>query len=91
MTIDPMSDAFIQLAERLGVPVAFLVVIAVAIWRIAKWIAPRADELMRRHFAFMDGVVATQVKLQEIIEEHRSELREWRSRVDQRLGKMAGE
>lgn len=82
---------FIALAERLGIPVAFLVVVGIAIWRVAVWIAPRADEFMKRHFVFMDGVVATQVKLQEIIEEHRAELREWRTSVDVRLGRMSGE
>ncbi len=87
---EPWIDSFIAVADRLGVPVAFLLIIAFAIWRVAKWVAPRADELISRHFKFMDGVVATQIKLQETIEEHRTELREWRAVVDHRLGKMAG-
>lgn len=53
-------DAFVQIAQSLGIPVAILAVLGLAIWRILVWIGSNVIKpAMERHMRFLDKVETT--------------------------------
>lgn len=47
---------WVEIVDRLGVPVGVLVAVGVALWRSLTWVAPRIDKALDRHMKTMDTV-----------------------------------
>lgn len=56
---------WLQIAQTFGVPVAVMAAMLVAVFRGAKWFAPRLDKLFDRHNAFLDSMAGTQTEIKE--------------------------
>lgn len=50
-----MVDEIKPWIELLGTPFGIVGVMLLALWRVARWLRPKADELFRRHIAFVDA------------------------------------
>lgn len=53
-TVETVSG-WAELVNLFGVPLVLLGVLGVAIWRIARWFAPRVDDLFQRQVAFIEN------------------------------------
>ena len=42
-------EHFIPLVESLGVPVSMLIILILAVWRMAKWFAPKVEKVFEAH------------------------------------------
>jgi len=56
----PVEVTWIErVVGTLGVPVGLLIVVVISIVRIARWLAPRAEEAFRKHTALLDTTTET--------------------------------
>ena len=44
--------------DRFGVSLAILIVLGITIGRVARWLAPRADQIKERHLTMLDAATS---------------------------------
>lgn len=71
--------------SRVGIPAAAMGAMALAIWRVAVWVAPRIDGMIEAHRVFLGQLIATQEKLRESIDRHDAESQETYKTIVQQL------
>lgn len=78
-----MEEIALSLVDRFGVPVAVLCALGYAIWRVARWLAPRADKALDGHMEFLRvntdinrGLLDTQKSLERTIDSHHQVINE---------------
>lgn len=59
------AKGWVKIVERLGISTIYSLVAIFALWKTAGWVAPRADEFMRKHFETMDKLTTTAEKIEE--------------------------
>ena len=76
-------ELWMSLIDRFGIPVAVLFALVYAIWRVARWLAPRADKALDGHMEFLRvntdinrGLLDTQKSLERTIEAHHEAMTE---------------
>jgi len=55
--VETMSG-WAQLVNVFGLPLVLLLVVGLAFWRVAKWFAPRVEEVFQRQIAFTEKASA---------------------------------
>ena len=58
---------FLEVAGKLGVPVAIMFAMGTFFWTVAKWLKPRADQLIDSHLSFVATVQRTSEENSETI------------------------
>src|SRR5688572_15269814 len=76
-------ELWMSLIDRFGIPMAVLFALVLAIWRVARWLAPRADKALDGHMEFLRvntdinrGMLDTQKSLERTIEAHHEAMTE---------------
>lgn len=59
------AKGWVKIVERLGISTIYSLVAIFALWKSAGWVAPRADEFIRKHFETMDKLTTTAEKIVE--------------------------
>jgi len=66
------SDAewWLQVLQMVGVPMAILIVLGLAMWRTARWLRPWVERVLNSHLQFVDGTAGKLDSLCEKVEGH---------------------
>lgn len=62
------TEQFTALFDRFGVAGTLLVAIIIGGWRILRWIAPRADEFLKKQFDLVDTLKDTITRSKQILD-----------------------
>ena len=59
---------YLPFIERLGLPIALLLVVGVAIWRVARWSGPIVQGVVQKHVEAVDALEKNSAKTADAIE-----------------------
>lgn len=58
--------------ELFGTPAGITAVLGFALWRLGKWLQPKADRIFNRHIEFIDSVQKCNEENTEVVKEMRN-------------------
>lgn len=58
--------------ELFGTPTGIAAVLAFSVWRMSKWVTPKADKIFDRHIQFIDSVQKCNEDNTEVVKEMRN-------------------
>ena len=79
---------FVEIINSLGLPVGLILIVIVAIWRIAKYLAPLGEKVVSEHVVFLDATKQQQARTVDAIEKQ-TELLAGISKTNQSLSHLA--
>lgn len=61
-----------SIANRWGLPILLLLAVGWAVWKVARWLAPRIDRLVDSHVGFVNAIEGRVENLEDISEDLKS-------------------
>jgi len=81
-------NEIVEIVNSLGLPVGLILIVIVAIWRVAKYLAPLGEKVVSEHVVFLDATKQQQKRTVDAIETQ-TELLAGISKTNQSLSHLA--